>query len=389
MSLPQTSPLRALWPLEPGRTFVNHGSYGACPQSVLQEQQKLKENLESAPSDFMNRLYPRLLKPVRDKVADFLKCTPADLAFSGNATAGINAVLRSLSWQPGDEILLTDHGYAACANVVSYLQQRYGVCPVMVSLPFPNLSSAEIVKSVLGGLSSRTRLAMLCHVTSPTAVVLPISRLASELRARKVSVLVDGAHAAGMLELNLTELAKAGVDYYAGNFHKWCYAPHGAGFLWAREEKQSMLYPGVISHGFAGPVQTSRFLQQFDWCGTFDPTAWLAIPHALEFVQALHPEGWTGIRNVGKRLLLQARELVAEVLPDQLLVEESHLGLMASLELPASVDPQALYLRLYDGYRIDSWLTQWNDRTLIRLSAAPYNTLDDYKTLRDALGELL
>ena len=389
MTPSNTSPLRALWPLEPGRTFVNHGSYGACPRTVLQEQQRLKEKLESAPSDFMNRLYPQLLKPARDSIAEFLHCAPADLALTGSATAGVNAVLRSLTWQPGDEILLTDHGYAACNNVVSHLQQRYGVRPVTVSLPFPDLDSAKIVESVLQGVSSRTRLAMLCHVTSPTAVVLPLSSLALALCARDVSVLIDGAHAAGMLELNLDELAKAGVDYYAGNFHKWCCAPHGAGFLWAREEKQSELHPGVISHGFAGPVQTSRFLQEFDWCGTFDPSAWLAVPRALEFMQTLHPDGWNATRKLGKSLLLKARDLVAEALPPQSLVEESLLGLMASLELPASVDPQALYFRLYDSYGIDSWLTRWNERTLLRLSAAPYNTLDDYKTLRNALGELL
>lgn len=389
MSLPNSSLTRTDWLLEPGRSFINHGSYGACPRVVIERQHELKIQLENSPSNFMNRLYPRLLKGVREQLAEFLHCAPAELALVSNATSGVNAVLRSLSWRPGDEILLSDHGYQACANVVSYLQQKAKVIPRKVNLPFPDFEPSQVVEAVLAALTPRTRLAMLDHLSSPTAVIFPVEKLCQELSHRGVRVLLDGAHAPGMLDLKLTDLAQAGLDYYTGNFHKWCCAPRGSAFLWVRQERQAELVPAVISHGFAGPVEQSRFLQQFDWCGTFDPTAWLVTPDAIDFLKRLEPGGLSALRARCKALLLQARELVANKLPTQQLVGEGLLGQMASLQLPHDVDPQALYLQLYNEFGIDSWLTTWNQTTLLRLSAAPYNCMDDYQKLANALGELL
>ncbi len=383
------SPLRAHWTLEPGRIFLNHGSYGACPRVVQEEQSALRRELEKSPSNFMNRLYPKLLKGAREELCQFLHCRPTELALVTNATSGVNAVLRSLAWNPGEEIVLTDHGYNACANVVDSVAKRYGVQVVRVELPFTDLDDSAIVDNVLEAVTPRTRLALLDHVTSPTAIVFPLERLAAELTGRGVSVLVDGAHAPGMLDLDLQKLSENGVDYYTGNFHKWCCAPRGSAFLWVRRESQRELHPAVISHGFAGPVEQSRFLQEFDWCGTFDPTAWLATPRAIDFLQRLDPDGWETSRGKCRELLHQGRRIVSQALPAQNLIPENLLGQMATLELPSKVDPQSLYFRLYDDYGIDSWLTHWNDRVLLRLSAAPYNILADYEDLAKALGETL
>lgn len=383
------SPLRAHWTLEPGRIFLNHGSYGACPRVVQEEQSALRRELENSPSNFMNRLYPKLLKSTREQLCQFLHCRPEELALVTNATSGVNAVLRSLAWNSGEEILLTDHGYNACANVVGYLVESHGVQSVRVELPFPDIDDSTIVEAVLEAVTPRTRLALLDHVTSPTAIVFPLERLACELASRGVSVLVDGAHAPGMLNLDLQKLSEAGVDYYTGNFHKWCCAPRGSAFLWVRQERQKGLHPVVISHGFAGPVELTRFLQEFDWGGTFDPTAWLVTPRALDFHQQLDPGGWDTSREKCRELLRQGRLIVSQALPIRSPDSEKLLGQMATLELSPEVDPQSLYFRLYDDYGIDSWLTRWNDRTLLRLSAAPYNILADYEDLAKALGETL
>ena len=376
---------RGLWTLEPGRVFLNHGSYGACPGSVLDHQAELRARLERAPSDFLGRQYPALLETARSVVADFLQARPEHLAFVTNATSAVNAVLRSLDWKEGDELLTTDHGYNACANVATYLSQRYGVRVVIVALPFPEVSTDDIVRRVGEAVTERTRVALLDHVTSPTALVLPVEELAPSLSARGVKVLIDGAHAPGMLELDLEKLGEGGVTYYTGNLHKWCCAPKGAAFLWVAAANQEGLRPPVISHGFNSVKARARFLEEFDWGGTFDPTAWLAAPRSLEVLEGLRPGGWSALRAELRALLLEGREVVARVLPEQPLAEPALLGQMASVLLPDS-DQDPLYYELYDEFGIDSMITTWNGRTLLRLSAAPYNTLSDYHTLAGALS---
>ncbi len=373
------------WTLEPGRVFLNHGSYGACPRPVLQLQQEIRDQLERSPSDFMARL-PRRLEAAREEMAEFLQARPEELAWTPNATSGVNAVLRSLPWQAGQEILTTDHVYNACGNVLDYLAETSGVRVVRVALPFPD--PGDICGQVLGAVTPATRLALLDHVTSATALVLPIAELAGRLRDRGVKVLVDGAHAPGMLPLDLSHLGQAGVSFYSGNLHKWCCAPKGSGFLWAALADQRGLHPSVISHGYNSPSPRSRFLEEFDWCGTFDPSAWLAAPASIQLLEELFPGGWEGLRGRCRALLLEGREVLAAVLPEQSLSDPALLGQMASLQLPPAADPPRLFRELYDEFGIDAMLTSWNGRPLLRLSAAPYNSLTDYHALAAALRHL-
>lgn len=380
---PPEKPLRAHWSLEPGRVFLNHGSYGACPQPVLAYQSELRARLERSPSDFMGRQYRELLAQAGEKLAQFLSCEASQLAWVTNATTGVNAVLRSLRWMPGDQILLTDHGYNACRNVAEYLAQTAGVEIVEVALPFPPKGS--IADAVLAAVTSRTRLAMLDHVSSPSGLVFPLAELAGRLAERKVKVLVDGAHAPGMLALDLPKLGRQGVTYYTGNLHKWCCSPKGAAFLWVAQEDQGELHPPVISHGFnALTGGGSRFFEEFHWCGTFDPTAWLAVPRALRFIDELFSGGWDECRARCHGLLLEGRNIVAESLPATAAVATNWLGQMATFEIPAC-DPVELYRELYDEFGIDIWTAHWKGRTLLRLSAAPYNTISDYHALAAAL----
>ena len=375
---------RALWSLEPGRVFLNHGSYGACPCAVQEYQDELRARLERAPSDFMYRQLPRLLLQARMELAGLLGAKSQHLAWLTNATSGINAVLRALRWQSGDEILVTDHAYNACANVVWHLAESRGVKVVQVKVPFPEFDPAAMVQEVTAAVTPRTRLAMLDHVSSPTALVFPIAELAEALAERGVKVLIDGAHAPGMLHLCLESLGERGVTYYTGNLHKWCCAPKGSAFLWVAEKDQPGIHPPVISHGFNSRRERARFLEEFDWCGTFDPSAWLAAPVALRQLEGLLPGGWPALRKHCRALLLEGREVVASVLEEQPRVEARHLGQMVSMRLPRS-DQDKLYLELYDEFGIDAMITTWNEQTLLRLSAAPYNTLSDYHALAAAL----
>lgn len=379
--------LAAHWMLDPAVTYLNHGSFGACPTAVLHTQTLLREQLEREPVDFLDATLPERLGEARRVLAAFVGADPADLAFVTNATAGVNAVLRSLPFTSQDELLLSNHTYAACRKTLEYVAARTGARPVVVDLPFPVESPQQIVSAVLAAVTPRTRLALLDHVTSPTALVLPIATLVRELRAHGVETLVDGAHAPGMVPL---DLARLGAAYYTGNAHKWLCAPKGAAFLYVRRDCQRDLHPTVISHGYP-----QGFLAEFDWTGTCDPTAWLCIPEALRVMGALLPGGWPQVMARNHTLALQARTLLLEALALPAPCPAEMIGSMASIPLPgakpeapgAGLDTKALHAWFRER-GIETWLHPY-PRPLVRLSAQLYNDAQQFERLAQALRECL
>ena len=377
----------SLWCLDPSVTYLNHGSFGACPSAVLDAQAALRLEMEREPVDFLVEALPARLDSARATLAAFLGAETADLVFVPNATAAVNAVLRSLSFGPEHELLVTNHTYAACRKTVDFVEQRTGARIVVANLPFPCRHEEEIVSSVLKCVSPRTRLALLDHVTSPTALVLPVARLVSDLRSRGVDTLVDGAHAPGMVPLNLSSL---GAAYYTGNAHKWLCAPKGAAFLHVRRDRQAELHPNVISHGY-----TSGFHAEFDWTGTFDPTPWLCIPEALRFIAGLLPGGWPQVMAANRDLTLQARTVLLESLGVDVPCPEAMIGSMASVPLPpaaAGTPAHRLDCKgLHTWFRergVETWLHP-HPVPLLRISAQLYNDLDQFKQLASLLEEAL
>ena len=378
---------RSHWGLDPAVIYLNHGSFGACPSAVLAAQSALRLDMEREPVDFLAVTFKARLDAARDALAAFLGADPADLAFVTNATAGVNAVLRSLSFGPGDELLTTTHTYAACRKTIDYVATRSGASVVVATLPFPLRDEQEVTEAVLALASSRTRLAVLDHVTSPTALVLPIARLVAELRNRGIETLVDGAHAPGMVPLALTEL---GAAYYSGNAHKWLCAPKGAAFLHVRRDCQPGLHPLVISHGY-----TQGFHAEFDWTGTCDPTPWLCIPEAIRFMGGLLPGGWPELMARNRSLALQARDILCSALGLDLPAPSSMIGSMASIPLPAA-QPGSVAARL-DSDALCEWFRERAVRTwlyphpvpLLRASAQIYNDIDQYRQLATLLTEAL
>ena len=239
-----TPPLHASrWGLNPEITFLNHGSFGACPHEVLAAQAELRRRLEAQPVDFLTRQAPGLIDEARNTLADFLGADPAGLVFVPNATTGVNAVLASYPFTAGDEVIITNHTYNACANAARYWAERAGASVKVASVPFPISNPAEVVESIVAEIGPRTVLGLIDHVTSETALVFPIEQIADALHSRGVEVLVDGAHAPGMVPLNLETLTAA---YYTGNCHKWLCAPKGAGFLAVRPDRQHKAKPESI-----------------------------------------------------------------------------------------------------------------------------------------------
>jgi isopenicillin-N epimerase len=387
--------LAALWPLDRRIAFLNHGSFGACPTEVLRHQAALRAELEAEPVRFLSREIDDRLAVARGALGAFLGADADDLAFVTNATSGVNAVVRSLAFAAGDELLTTDHAYGACRNTLDFVAARTGARVVVATLPFPVGSPDEIVDVVLARVTPRTRLALLDHVTSPTALILPIERLSAELGRRGVDVLVDGAHAPGMVPLNLATL---GVAYYSGNCHKWLCAPKGSAFLWVRPDRQAAVHPLTISHGAtAVRPERTRFRLEFDWTGTSDPTAWLTVPRALEYVGGLQPGGWPALMARNRALALEARDLLCAAAGTAPPCPDSMLGSLASVRLPDGSAPVAwrrpdpLQARLFDGWGIEVPVMTWPaaPRRLIRVSAQLYNRREQYARLAEALGKEL
>ena len=389
---------REAFVLDPEVTFLNHGSFGACPRVVLEAQAELRALLEREPVQFFLTEYEPRLEAARSRVAAFVGAPASDIAFVRNATAGVNAVLRSVRFAPGEQILVTDHGYNACSNAVRYVAERSGAEVVVVTLPWPVEDPADVVRAIASGVTGRTRLALVDHITSATGMVLPIASVVNALAARGVDTLVDGAHGPGMLEL---ELEKLGAAYYTANFHKWTCAPKGAGLLYVRPDRQADVHPAVISHGLNSPRPRSKFLEEFDWIGTDDPSPWLALPTALDAVPALLGDGatWADVRAHNRDLVLRGRAMVGEALGVEPPVPEPMIGSLAVLPLPdgqgepagGALLQSALQQRLFDEFRVEVPIPAfpaWPKR-LVRISAHLHNAEADYRRLAEVLPAAL
>ena len=375
--------------------FLNHGSFGASPRPVLAAQDAHRARLEAEPVRFMVRELEPLLDAARERLAAFLGAPADGIAFVPNATTGVNSVLRSLRLEEGDELLVTDHEYNASRNALDAAARAARAKVVPVAVPFPVASPDEVAARILERATPRTRLLLVDHVTSPTALVLPVAGLVRAMSARGVDTLVDGAHAPGMLPLDLAAL---GAAYYTGNLHKWCCAPKGSAFLYVREDRRADVRPLVVSHG-ANSTRTdrSRYFLEFDWTGTFDPTAWLSVPAALDFMGGLFPGGWPELMARNHALAREARDILAEALGVAPPAPDAMLGSMAALPLPdgkartaAALYGDPLQDELF-ARGIEVPIVPWPrpPRRLVRVSAQAYNEAAEYRRLAAALRDLL
>jgi isopenicillin-N epimerase len=390
------------WDLDPAVTFLNHGSYGACPTPVLEVQQALRARMEREPVRFLSGDLPGLLDAARLEIAAFLNADPDGLAFVPNATTGVNTVLRSLRFAPGDELVTNDHEYNATINAMRAVAERDGARVVLARIPFPIAEPAAALEAILEAVTDRTRLVMASQVTSPTAIVLPIPELKAELDRRGIDLLVDGAHAPGMLPVDVDGL---GAAYWSANGHKWLCGPKGSAVLWVRADRRDRIHPLVVSHG-ANEVLSdrTRFRAEFDWTGTGDPTPALTLPAAIRWMDEVAGggAGWPGVIAANHQLALAGRDLVAEALDVPPPVPDTMLGSMASLPVPGLVSDQdatAFRDRLEAEERIQVPVGGWPvpaartreqpEQVLLRISAQRYNELADYERLADALARRL
>jgi isopenicillin-N epimerase len=371
--------------LRPDVTFLNHGSFGACPRPVFERYQAWQRELEAQPVEFLGRRLPGLLAEARAALGAALGAHGDDLAFVPNATHGINLVARSLELEPGDEVLGTDHEYGAVARTWRYLCGLRGARYVVQPLPTPFADPAELLERLWAGVTPRTRAIVVSHITSPTALIVPVAAICRRAREAGIFTVVDGAHAPGQLDL---DLGAVGADFYAGNCHKWLCAPKGAGFLYARRELQPLLRPLVVSWGWESEAPgPSPFVDYYGWIGTDDPSAYLSVPAAIAF-QAAH--SWPVVRRACHILLAEARARVAALSSEPQLCPDSEAwyGQMAAIPLPPC-DTVAVKARLWGEYRVEVPLIDWGGRQFVRVSVQAYNSPADIDRLLTALRAVL
>jgi isopenicillin-N epimerase len=386
------------WLLDPSIAFLNHGSFGSCPRPVLEFQQEIRLRMERQPIQYFVRDLEALLDEAREALAQFLGAQPDNLVFVPNATAGVNTVLRSLDLERGDQVLVTDQEYNACRNALDVMAERRGIEVVAIRIPFPIANEAQAIDPILSAVTPRTCLLLIDHITSQTGLILPLERIVRELAQRGVDILVDGAHAPGMIPLNLEQL---GAAYYTGNCHKWICAPKGAGFLYLRPDRQKLIRPLSISHG-ANSQRTdrARHLIEFGWTGTWDPSAYLSVPEAIRQMGQLLPGGWAELMPRNRALALEARKILCAALRIAPGCPDSMIGALAAMPLPdgESTEPpkSPLYLdplqeELLGKFRIEVPVIPWPrpPRRVLRVSAQVYNSREQYETLARALREVL
>ncbi len=382
--------LRSLWTLDPAVTFLNHGSFGACPAVVLERQAELRARLEREPVQFLGRDLDALLDATRASLGELLDAEADDLALLPNASSGVSTVLRALSFAPGDELLTTDHAYNACRQSLDYVAARSGARVVVAAVPFPLASPEQVVDAVLARVGPRTRLALLDHVTSQTALVFPIEPLVARLREKGVDALVDGAHAPGMVPVSLRRL---GAAYYTGNCHKWLCAPKGAAFLHVRRDRQPGIVPLNVSHGHNSPrTDRSRFRLEFDWIGTVDPTSLLCIPDSIRFLTGLFPGGLGELMARNHATAVGAQQLLCRRLRLPAPCPEAMLGAMTSVPLPDGQPggPPYYHDPLHEqllAQHIEVPIFPWPapPKRLLRVATPAYVTLQDVERLAAAL----
>jgi isopenicillin-N epimerase len=380
--------LRSLFLLDEKVHFLNHGSFGACARPVFDAYQYWQRRLERQPVLFLGREIDALDQQARQALGQYLHASAQNLVFVPNATFGVNIIARSLSLGPGDEILSTDHEYGACDNAWEFTCKKTGATLVHQPIPLPAHSADEMLEQFWQGVTERTRVIFLSHISSPTALKLPVEEICARARQAGILTLVDGAHAPGQISLDLETLE---ADFYVGSCHKWMFCPKGAGFLYARPEVQHLVEPLVVSWGYhAKPESTrgSQFLDYLGWTGTHDPAATLSVPAALQFMQE---QAWDQVRRECHALLYSALQRVSELVQMKPLypLDSDLYAQMGIAPLPAGTNLAALKTRLYAEHLVEVPLIDWNGRKFMRISVQGYNTQEDLDVLCAGLQFLL
>jgi isopenicillin-N epimerase len=380
-----------LWALDPGVIYLNHGSFGACTKFILAKQQEYRDMLESQPMRFMVRQLEGMVNTAREKLASFVHADPEDLVFVQNATAGVNIIFRSLHFEPGDEILISNHTYYACRKLVEYIAEASGAVIVEAIYDIPIASQGQITDAWLSAVSKKTKIALIDHITSATALIQPVEEIVTELDKLGIDTMVDGAHTPGNIPLDINNI---GAAYYTANCHKWLCSPKSAAILHVRKDRQKPILPLIISHaGHKG----EPFAERFFWQGTSDPSPLLCAADAIEYMASLMPGGWDEIMKRNHEICMQAREILCAGLGLSPSCPGEMNAAMTTLELPPLGDMappdyknvDALQNKIYREHDLELPLWYWSQppRRITRLSVQLYNAPEQFRYAAEILKQ--
>lgn len=386
--MPRSLPLpdlAAQFQLRPTVAFLNHGSFGACPTPVFEVYQHWQRELEQQPVEFLGRRAPGLLADARAALAEYLGAQPSDLVFVPNATHGVNIVARSLALAPGDQVLATNHEYGAVDRTWRFICGERGAQYINQPIALPLSDPAEVVDQLWAGVTPRTRVIAISHITSPTALTFPVAEICRRARAAGILTVIDGAHAPGQIDLDMEAI---GADFYTGNCHKWLSAAKGSAFLYARPEMQSLLKPLIVSWGYESRTPSgSTFQDLFGWTGTADPSAYLSVPAAIAFQRK---NGWHEVRAACHTLLLETSDRISELTGIEPISPDTTTWWtqLRAIPLP-QCDAAAVQQRLYDEFQVEVPFVDWNGRQFVRVSVQAYTTPAHVDRLVEGLRKLL
>lgn len=384
---------KKLFLLKKDLIFLNHGSFGACPKSVFKSYHDWQLKLENQPVAFLDqaRNFNNHMKRPRTFLAKELKVKANDLVGVTNATAGLNAVAQSLSLKKGDEILTSDHEYGALEKTWEYVVKKNKAKVIEVKVPLPLKSEDQFVNAFTNKMNNKTKILFISHITSPTALVFPLKKLIKEANKRGITSIIDGAHAPGHIKLNITKL---NVDYYSGNCHKWMMAPKGSAFLWANKNKKNILEPLVISHGWLpnnykklqkGEFTETRFIDSFEVQGTRDPSAWLAIPDAIKFI---NDKKYANAFKDSANLAYKTAVTISNLTKLPLLANYKYLApQMISIPVP-QCNVTILKKQLLEEFNIEIPVIKWKNKCFVRISIQIYNTQKEANKLIKAIATI-
>jgi len=380
--------IRDLFLLNPDVIFLNHGSFGATPKSVLKAYQNWQRELEYQPVQFLVANLFENLEYARIILAKYLHTRPDCLVYVPNATFGVNIVARSLQIEEGDEILISDHEYGACEYAWEFVCKKTGASLVRQPIPLPLTTQNEIIDHLWSGVTTRTKLIFISHITSPTAIRMPVESVCQRARDNGIFTFIDGAHAPGQIDLDLENI---GADFYTGNCHKWMLAPKGSGFLNVQPNVQDLIDPLVVSWGWGGNPEFSSgslFLDNLQWWGTHDPSAFLSVPDAIDFQEK---NNWNRVREICRSLAIDTQKEIDTLTGMEPICHNpvKWINQMSINRLPNNTDKDALKEKLYEDFRIEVPIINWNDSKFIRVSIQGYNTLEDINALLNALEQLI
>ena len=384
------------WFLDEETIFLNHGSFGATPKIVLEEQRRWQLLVEKDPVKFFEERAPEALINSRKAIANLVNCDYNDLALIENATSGVNTILRSLNFEKGDEIIVPNHAYQACRNTIDYVAKKSGAVVIVCEIPFPISEKQIIIDNIMQCVTEKTKLAMIDTVTSPTGLLMPFKELVDLLESKGINVLLDAAHGIGMIPLDLEDI---GASFVTSNCHKWLFAPKGAAFLHVRKDLQHLIQPLVISHGMTIPLGNStRFRHEFDWTGTRDISALCTIPFIIEEIPKLVDMSWNEIMNHNNKLVIEGRKIICEKLGIYPPCSDDMISSIATIKIsPEGIkgidlhEPDPLHLELLEKYNIQVPVWHWPnpEGRYIRISAQVYNSKKEYEYLADILEKCL